>query len=182
MEKLVLKDAFLTTKKTFFYNFFPTKLEEDHCRATNRPHQVTKSVIEIRDAFPPPQPDPANPWRIRRTLTFGEVTNGQIFLSCNEVFDHVFRYWSLEVTKIAVMGMNKLCVVIWDFTEESKPVCGGKSFFEKGCDEEGYNLGILDLVKGRSLNANDEIGLYWDVKFSGFVFKVWGRSSGQTAN
>ncbi|CAM8940578.1 unnamed protein product [Rhodiola kirilowii] len=89
MEKLVLKDAFLTTKKTFFYNFFPTKLEEDHCRVTNRPHQVTKSVIEIREAFPPP--DPANPWRIRKTLTFGEVTNGQIFLSCNEVFDHVFR-------------------------------------------------------------------------------------------
>lgn len=166
----------LTTKKTFFYNFIPSKLEEEQCKLLNKPYQVTKSVVQFRDIYPPPSFDPANPWRIRRTLTSEDVTSGRIFITFNEAFDHVFRYWSLETANAVVMLGNKLTSVIWDLSDESKPVSftGETVFFDKGCDE-GYNLGILDLVKSRGVKAGDEIGLYWDLRASAFIFKVLHR-------
>lgn len=174
--------TFLTTKKIFFYNFIPSKLEEEHCKLFNKTYLVTKSIIKIRDVSPAPYFDPVNPWHIKRTLMSEDITSSQIYIKYNEAFDYVFRYWSLEMVNAVVMLEKKLLLVVWDLSDENKPVnfSGEAMFLEKGCDE-GYNLGILELLKSkRSIKIGDEIGLYWDVRASAFMFKVLRSSSNES--
>ncbi|WMV31034.1 hypothetical protein MTR67_024419 [Solanum verrucosum] len=58
----------LSLKKTFFYNFFPSKDEEEACKLINTPHVVTRELIEIRDIYPLQKIDLGNPYRSRKRL------------------------------------------------------------------------------------------------------------------
>uniref|UniRef100_A0A7N0TI86 Uncharacterized protein n=1 Tax=Kalanchoe fedtschenkoi TaxID=63787 RepID=A0A7N0TI86_KALFE len=157
----------------------PSKMEEDHCRKTNKAYQVTKILVEIRDVYSPPLADPTNPWLIRKKLTAPEAMTGKILVSHREAFDHVFRHWTLDMTTFAVMG-SKLPVAVWDFTEDNNPVrfCSDKIFFERG-PSENYIMGMMDLVQSRGISPLDEIGIYWDVRSSAFHFKLLSRNSNQ---
>ncbi|KAG5607078.1 hypothetical protein H5410_028570 [Solanum commersonii] len=44
--------ALLNLKKTFFYNFFPSKAEDEACKLNNTPLVVTQELIETRDIYP----------------------------------------------------------------------------------------------------------------------------------
>ncbi|KAL9228523.1 hypothetical protein vseg_004095 [Gypsophila vaccaria] len=164
-------------KKTYYYNFFPTKQEELAALATNRPYQVTRTLIEIRDDAPPLNVfDPSNPWKIRKRLEAQEVTSGKIRLSHEDVFENIFRYASLESANDVVMG-KKVHVKVCDMTDDSGHVMYGpyddQVFFEKALHDE-YVLALhMAMVRNHGLKKGDEIGIFYDAKNEIFYFKCF---------
>ncbi|GAB4825179.1 hypothetical protein Ancab_008054 [Ancistrocladus abbreviatus] len=161
-------------KKTFYYNFFPTK-DEELAMSNWSLNQISRTLIEIRDDNPPVD-DPKNPWKITKRLTSIEATSRRLILSHNDAFDHVFRYWSLEMANHVVIG-GKVCVEVWDVTEENSFHGYGPAdeaaIFERGM-QDCYVLGLnMGLVRARALRPGDEIGLYWKDRASAFYFKVF---------
>ncbi|KAE9457881.1 hypothetical protein C3L33_10193, partial [Rhododendron williamsianum] len=163
-------------RKTFFFNIIPSKAEEDAAKATNTQFQATRVLVEIRDLYPPPPPDPANPWVIRMRPTASDVVTGRLMLSYIETFEHIFRHWTLDMANYVLFG-NKAPVFVWDLTEENNPLSyrNESVFFERGASEEFYVLGWMDLVRNRAVNGGDEIGLYWDRGSASFHFKLFHR-------
>lgn len=159
-------------KKTFYYKFLPSKAEEEEAKANNKPFQITRELVEIRDLFPAPVIDPFNPWQIKKVVTETDIVTGKLVLSHQEVFDYVFRYWSLEMCNY-LLGGNKFYAVIWDQTDEKNPLRfhNEKIYLEQG-PQDTYMLRWLDLVRKSMINPNDEIGLYWQTKSGTFQFKV----------
>ncbi|WCJ40262.1 hypothetical protein M5689_021192 [Euphorbia peplus] len=166
-------------RKTFFYNFFPSKAEEEAEAARNAHHQVTRSLIEIRDWNSGHRFDPTNPWQIRRVVTRNEIAMGEITLSHEEMLEYVLRSWKLESANHVVQG-NKCMVVLMDYTEENMPKTYPNSYVKAGgTNNECYVVGLADVFRGRVISAGDEIGLFWDMRPTsfGFCFKLLRRSN-----
>ncbi|KAG5607222.1 hypothetical protein H5410_028714 [Solanum commersonii] len=98
------QNPFLSLKKTFFYNFFPSKAEEEACKLNNTPHVVTRELIEIRDIYPPTKIDLKNPWQIKKKITHDEVIVGKLVIPFFEIFEYILRYWTLDAPKVWRMG------------------------------------------------------------------------------
>ncbi|KAJ4715628.1 B3 domain-containing protein [Melia azedarach] len=165
-------------KKTFYYNFLPSKAEEQAAIARGKPYEVTRTLIEIRDYGnpPPPQFDPKHPWHIRKSITANEVFNGKLLLSHNDVFDHIFRYWTMDLCNYVIRG-NQFCVAIADYTDEETPKrFQSENIFVQG-NYDTYVLGWADVVRSRLLQPGDEIGLFWDVGSATFGFKLLNRGN-----
>ncbi|KAJ9690983.1 hypothetical protein PVL29_013241 [Vitis rotundifolia] len=165
-------------KKTFYYNFFPTKAEEEEAAKSgssdlNLP--VKRELIEIRDFYPPPEADPANPWKIKKIVNNTDVLTGKLVLLQNDVFEHIFRYWSLDICNQVVKG-NKVYTAVWDLTPESNPIQyqNENTYFGKG-PRDTYILGWLDVVRNAKVKSRDEVGLYWDQKTGTFHLKILRR-------
>ncbi|KAM3248111.1 hypothetical protein T459_09165 [Capsicum annuum] len=157
-------------KKTFMYNFIPSKEEEEACKDSNIPWQVTRSVVEIRDIYPTPVIDPQNPWQIKKVVTYFEEFAGRLVLPFADTFEHVFRYWTLDTVKFVTSG-HKKDVDLWDVTEENNPKnCEGA--YVQMMPSENYALVCVDLFTDHGLSVDDEIGLYWDPNSSNFKFKL----------
>ncbi|KAG5581141.1 hypothetical protein H5410_051768 [Solanum commersonii] len=54
----------LSMKKTFFYNFFPSKAEEETCK----------------DLYPAPKIILQNPWQIKKKITHNEIVVGMLMI------------------------------------------------------------------------------------------------------
>ncbi|KAI3423157.1 Hflx-type G domain-containing protein [Psidium guajava] len=63
---------------------------------------------------------PQLPWLIRKAVESSEITTGKLVLSHDDMFDHVFRYWTLEMCNHVVEG-GRYLVTLFDFTDEKKP-------------------------------------------------------------
>lgn len=63
------KRPLLSMNKTFFYNFFPSKAEEEASKVNNTPHVVTWELVEMRDLYPTPTIDWNTNVRSRKTLS-----------------------------------------------------------------------------------------------------------------
>ncbi|KAA8527348.1 hypothetical protein F0562_034937 [Nyssa sinensis] len=150
-------------KKTFYYNFIPTEAEEAACKANKTPFEITRVLVDIRDMHPPVTVfDSQNPWKIKKSLTQYEVVTGKLVLSFKDAFDHVFRYWTLCMANHVVLG-HKMHVIVWDVSEETNPKrYRNDGTFLEMLPNDDYALTCPDLVQNRHLNAEDEIGLYWD--------------------
>ncbi|KAK3188226.1 hypothetical protein Dsin_027787 [Dipteronia sinensis] len=163
---------YTTMKKTFFYEFFPTKAAEDAAKARGVPYRVTRTLIQIRDITPPPKFDPNNPWIIRKSVTTGEVMNGKLMLTHQATFEYIFRYWSMEICKHVIAG-HKSYVIILDYTDGDNPKrLQGESVFFEGGGNDTYFLGWMDLVRSRDVCPGDEIGLFCDKSTGMFGFKL----------
>ncbi|WMV50935.1 hypothetical protein MTR67_044320 [Solanum verrucosum] len=162
----------VSMKKTFFYNFFPSKAEEEACKINNTPHEVTRELVEIRDLYPAPRIDLQNPWKIKKKITHDEIVVGMLMIPFFEMLEYILRYWTLDVAKSLENGC-KVCVDMWDVTEENIPKkCeGGSVWFRKLFNGDFY-LWSIELFKARILGDGDEIGLYWDPRSSTLVFKL----------
>lgn len=162
-------------KKTYYYKFLPTKAEEEAAKASNTPFQITRELVEIRDLYPAPVLDPFNPWQIKKVVTDADILTGKLVLSHQEVFEYVFRYWTLEMCNYLLAG-NKFYAVIWDHTDDKNPVRyhNEKIYLEQG-PQDTYMLRWLDLVRNSSINPSDEIGFYWQSRSGTFQFKVLRR-------
>lgn len=166
----------ITMTKTWYYNFIPTKAEEEAAKVQNMHYQVTRTLVEINDISPVQLPvDPNYPWLIRKAVGSGELRTGKLMLSHNDTFDHVFRYWTLEMCNHVVMG-GRYLVTLVDFTDEKSPRAyqSEHTFLERGLNET-YLLGWLDIVQSRIFNAGDEVGLLWDIRAQVFHFKLLRR-------
>ncbi|KAL3337757.1 hypothetical protein AABB24_030071, partial [Solanum stoloniferum] len=117
---VLLVKPLLSLKKTFFYNFFPSKEEEEACKLKNTPYVVTQELIEIRDIYPPPKIDLENPWQIKIKITSYEVEAGALLIPYIETFEYILRYWTLDMAKILVNGC-RVCVQVWDVTTDNAP-------------------------------------------------------------
>ncbi|TMX05248.1 hypothetical protein EJD97_000105 [Solanum chilense] len=166
------KRPLLSMKKTFFYNFFPSKAQEEACKINNTPYEVTRELVEIRDLYPAPIIDKQNPWQIKKKLTHDEIVVGMLLIPFFEMFQYILRYWSLDVGKSLVNGCN-VCVDMWDVTEENVPKKyeGGRVWF-RILPNDDFSLWCTELINGRRLKDGDEIGLYWDPICSSLVFKL----------
>ncbi|KAL6323456.1 hypothetical protein AAG906_039026 [Vitis piasezkii] len=162
-------------KKTYYYKFLPTKAEEEAAKPNTTIFQVGRVLVEIRDLYPAPVTDPKNPWQIKKVATSTDILTGKLMLLHHDVFEYIFRHWSMEMCSHVVAG-NKLYAVIWDLTDETSPVRyhNENIYFEKG-PQDTYLLGWMDLARKANMNPNDEIGLYWENRSGTFQFKVLHR-------
>uniref|UniRef100_A0A3Q7HET4 TF-B3 domain-containing protein n=1 Tax=Solanum lycopersicum TaxID=4081 RepID=A0A3Q7HET4_SOLLC len=159
-------------KKTFFYNFFPSKEEEAACKRNNTPYVVTRELIEIRDIYPPPKIDLENPWQIKIKITSYEIKAGALLIPYIETFEYIIRYWTLDMAKILVNGCG-VYVQVWDVTEDNAPnkYEGEHVYLWKLCNDD-YALSCIELFNNNNLGVGDEIGLFWDPRCSNFMFKL----------
>jgi len=162
----------LSLKKTFFYNFFPSKAEEEDCKLNNTPHVVTRELIEIRDIYPPPKIDLENSWQIKKKITHDEVIVGKLMIPFFETFEYILRYWTLDEAKSLENGCD-VPVGVCDVTEENIPKKyeGGSVCLRKLYNDDFY-LSCIKLFNSRGLSVGNEIGLYWDPRSSSFIFKL----------
>ncbi|TMW83419.1 hypothetical protein EJD97_001708 [Solanum chilense] len=166
------QNPLLSIKKTFFYNFFPSKAGEETCKLNNTPHVVTKELIEIRDIYPPPKIDLQNPWQIKKKITGDEIIVGKLVIPFVETFEYILRYWTLDATKSLENGCD-VHVNVWDVTEENIPKkYEGGSVFLKKLHNDDFSLSCIKLFNNRGLSNGDEIGLYWDPRSSSLMFKL----------
>lgn len=177
-------------KKTFYYNFYPTKEEElEEAVKGGSSGDVARVLVEIADIHyqPPPPLIISDPRHIVRAISASEVMTGVLFLPFKETFEHVFRYWSMEEANIVVNGHNKFPVTVWDVTDYNlrPPMVYGKDhgiYFHKGHMDEYYVLACVDVIRNRRIKVGDEIGLAWD-RSNGlmpgkFLFKLLSRVDG----
>ncbi|WMV37126.1 hypothetical protein MTR67_030511 [Solanum verrucosum] len=107
-------------KKIFFYNFLPSKAEEEACRERNTTWIVTRYLVEIRDIYPAPIIDLQNPWTIKKMITHYETVVRKLVLPFAMAFEHIFRYWTLDTIRLVTSGHRKN-INLWDVTEENNP-------------------------------------------------------------
>lgn len=162
-----------STKKTFYYNFFPTKAEENSFRYTAGMANGRK-LIEMRDIYPPPVVDFENPWLIKKTLTHYETAFGKLVLSYNDTFEHVIRYWTLGMANFIALG-QRVGVTLWDVTEEKNPkrYHQNSEFYLQMMANDECLLSCMELIRDRKLKVDDEIYLYWDSTENCFKFKLF---------
>lgn len=161
-----------STKKTFYYNFVPTKAEEEALKARKASGGLVdgRVLTEIRDLYPQPTIDPSNPWIIKKTLNQYEVVQGKLALSCNDAFEHVIRYWTFGMSNYVTMGY-RIGVYLWDATDEENPrKYHGKDVYLQMMPNDDFVLSCLDLFK--KLKVDDQVLVYWDCKNSCFKFKA----------
>ena len=163
---------FLSLKKTFFYNFFPSKVEEETCKLNNTAHVVTRELIELRNIYPPPKIDLKNPWQIKKKITRDEVIVGKLVIPFFDTFEYILRYWTLDAAKSLENGCDVL-VDMWDVTEENIiEKYQGESVFLRKLHNDDFYLSCMILFNNCKLNVGDEIGLYWDPRSSCLMFKL----------
>lgn len=172
-----------STMKTFYYNFFPTKEEEERERKRSgdreanfgRPGGYGRMLIEMRDFYPPPVVDPSNPWVIKKTLNRNETDSGKLVLTCFDTFEHVFRYWPLSYANSAATG-HRVGVAIRDVTPENYPRKFNEMddgvYLEMGESDDFY-LMCKPLMKDRNWQVYDEIGLYWSCDKFCFMVRLF---------
>ena len=75
----------------------------------------------------------------------------------HDVFEYIFRHWSLEMCSHVVAG-KKFYAVIWDLTDENSPVRyhSENIYFEKG-PQDTCLLGWMDLARKANMNPNSGI-------------------------
>ncbi|KAM3281802.1 hypothetical protein P3S67_027449 [Capsicum chacoense] len=162
----------ISTKKTFFYNFFPSKDEEEACNVNNTPWVPTRELVEIRDLYPAPIIYLDNPWQIKKKITGDEVVLGKVVIPFFETFEYILRYWEMDVTQSLVNGCG-VCVDVWDVTEENDPKkYEGEGVCLRKLYNDDYSLSIVGLFNDCRLDVGDEIGLYWDPRSSTLMFKL----------
>lgn len=161
-------------KKTFYYNFFPTK-EEEEAASSNPNSQPSRTLVEINDVYPRAQPDANDPWVIKKVLQPKEIQSRKLVLPYDDTFEHVFRYWTIDFVNIVLNG--RICYTsISDFNDP----CGlGRRYERDGVylrqepnNGDSFFLGWKELAQARLFNPGDEIGLYWDDMFKTFQFKL----------
>ncbi|KAG5606680.1 hypothetical protein H5410_028172, partial [Solanum commersonii] len=162
----------LSLKKTFFYNFFPSKAEEEAYKLNNTPHVVTREQIEIRDIYPPPKIYLENPWQIKKKITRDEVIVGKLVIPFFETFEYIIRYWTLDAAKSLEDGSD-VPFNVWYVTEENIPKkYEVGSVFLRKLHNDNFYLSCINLFNSRGLSVSDEIGLYWDPRSSISMFKL----------
>ncbi|GLT75504.1 hypothetical protein SLA2020_472230 [Shorea laevis] len=158
-------------KKTFYYNFFPTKVEEEAAAAHNVQYRVTRTLIEIRD-LEHHQASGVDPWRqiIRKSITASDVFMGKLSLSEQEMLD-LLRPCTLSKANSLLVG-DRSCI-LYDNTE------GEVKYHidvERG-SQDSYTLRCTSLFRNRNLAPGDQVGLFLDVSNEAFRFKILGRAN-----
>ncbi|WMV50924.1 hypothetical protein MTR67_044309 [Solanum verrucosum] len=89
-----------------------------------------------------------------------------------KMFEYIIRYWILDMAK-TLENSCSVCVDMWDVTEGnvSKKYEGGSVWLRKVYSDD-FSLWCIKLFKDRGFSDGDEIGLYWDPRFSCLVFKL----------
>ncbi|KAL6312249.1 hypothetical protein AAG906_022794 [Vitis piasezkii] len=163
-------------KKTFYYNFFPTKAEEEEAAKSGSSdlNLPVKGAHRDKGLLSPPEADPES-MEDQKIVNNTDVLTGKLVLLQNDVFEHIFRYWSLDICNQVVKG-NKVYTAVWDLTPETNPIPyqNENIYFGKG-PRDTYILGWLDVVRNAKVKSRDEVGLYWDQKTGTFHLKILRR-------
>lgn len=165
----------MTLKKTYFYNFYPPKSEEEaaFAFASATGFRYHRMLVEIRDLQPPPVLDPKQPWQIKKTLNHYEITSGKIAVPFNDTFEYILRYWNFCMANHIALQGHRVAVIVWDVTEEKQPrKYEGNDVYFQITPSENYLLTCVDLMRERKLKVDDYIGLYWDSRQSCFRVKL----------
>ena len=83
------KRHLLSMKKTLFYNFFPSKAEEEIYNINNTAHEVTRELVEIRNRYPSSRIDLKNPWQIKKKIIHEDIVLGFRMISFFEILGQI---------------------------------------------------------------------------------------------
>ncbi|CAA0809758.1 Putative B3 domain-containing protein [Striga hermonthica] len=165
-------------KKSYLYNFFPVKEDEERYAAAAASSafgpRLQRMLVEIRDVHPPPEIDPRDPWPIKKALNHYEIASGKVIVSFNDTFEHILRYWNFGMaTNITVWG-RKVAVLVWDVTNEKKPRSyDGSNVYFQMTPSGNCLLTCGEMMNARNMKAEDKIGLCWENKNSCFHIKLF---------
>lgn len=174
----------VTMKKTFYYNFFPTKDEEIKVtKAGSAKKHISCDLIEIRELDYQPRFKPKDPWHIKKVVEAAEIETGILRLSWSDTLDHIFRYWDVETANLVTRG-KKIFVGV-DLSDPTRPIKlyqGENIYLQKKQDDEYvYDFGLKDLVVDKHFKAGDLIGLTWDCRYGIFQTKVLSKGNAARA-
>ncbi|KAK9911190.1 hypothetical protein M0R45_035111 [Rubus argutus] len=174
-------------KKTFYYNFFPTKDEEIKvAKAGNAKKHISCDLIEIRELDYQPLFNRNDPWHIKKVVEAAEIKTGILRLSWRDTLDHIFRYWDVETANMVTRGKKifvGILVDLSDLTRSFKPPYQGENIYLQKMPNERYvyDFGLKDLVVDKHFKEGDLIGLTWDCRYGIFQTKVLSRGNAARA-
>ncbi|KAL3726270.1 hypothetical protein ACJRO7_031197 [Eucalyptus globulus] len=101
--------------KIWFYNFIPTKAEEEAAKAQTMHYQVTRILVEINDIGPGQfLADPNYPWLIRKAVGSSEIMTEKLMLSHNDIFHHTYLLGWLDIVQNRVFNSGDEVGLLWD--------------------------------------------------------------------
>ncbi|OVA16752.1 hypothetical protein BVC80_1543g207 [Macleaya cordata] len=164
---------------TRYYNFVPTKVQEEKGEASgNFPLQpFSVELVEVRDD-PPHVLDLFNQWEIKKVLTAVDVgILGGLVLGQEQVYNHIFRYWNRELVWNLIGGAQQIPILIRDLDTKTEY----NLYFKKSTMDDCFVISTFwnrDFVYRRDLKEGDMIGMYWHPSSSSFCFSVLKRAGG----
>ncbi|KAL3632682.1 hypothetical protein CASFOL_025666 [Castilleja foliolosa] len=169
--------TYYTMRKSYCYNFFPIKEDEERSTAsasTSLGPCLHRMLVEIRDVHPPPEINPYHPWKIKKALNHDEIDSGNIIVSFHDAFEHILRYWNFFMATHVAMFGRKISVGVWDVTNEKNPrkYDGDRVFFQM-IGSESCILTCSEMMKDRKMKVDDNIGIYWEPRESVFRVKLF---------
>ncbi|KAG5606588.1 hypothetical protein H5410_028080 [Solanum commersonii] len=167
----------LSLKKTFFCNFYSSKVEEEACKVNNTPYVVTRELIERRDIYPPSKIDLKNPWQIKIKITSYEVEARGLLIPYIETLKYILRYWTLDMAKALVNGCGVRVQVRYVTMDNAPKKYKGKSVYLWKLYNDDYALSCIELFNNSRLGVGGKIGLFWDPRSSNFMFKLLSQDS-----
>ncbi|KAG5606683.1 hypothetical protein H5410_028175 [Solanum commersonii] len=132
--------------KTFFYNFFPLKDEEEACKLNNTPHVVTRELIEMRDIYPSSKIDLENRWQTKKKITRDEI--------------------------IVRKPVRCACWCVGCNGGECPKKYQGGSFCLRNLYNDDFPLSCMELFNNCGFGDCDEIGIYWDPRSLSLMFQL----------
>ncbi|GAV85553.1 hypothetical protein CFOL_v3_28989 [Cephalotus follicularis] len=118
-----------------------------------------------------------NPFTITKKLTDSDLGHlCRLLLKTKSVKDHVLPFLSIDIVN-QIESNSGATVTVWDQDTRSDH----KLVLKKWSTCRSYVLidkWRQDFVLRRGLEEGDEIGLYWDIYYSRFVFSVFNRVRG----
>ncbi|XVE87502.1 hypothetical protein DITRI_Ditri18aG0122900 [Diplodiscus trichospermus] len=115
---------------------------------------------------------PADPWCIRKQLFASDLgNNSRLLLPLELVESHVFPHWNNDQLGRITQGVP---VSVWDCNTNTRHDMVFQQW-NKGANVLKANW-VKEFVKRRELKVGDEIGLYWDIDNSRFIFSVLKRA------
>ncbi|KAL8493453.1 hypothetical protein ACS0TY_024604 [Phlomoides rotata] len=165
-----------TVRKSYCYNFYPSRVEEEggEPNTSITGSRYKRMLVEIRDVYPPPIPNPHSPWQIKKIINHYEIASGKIIVSFNDTFNYILRYWNPCMADYLAISGYRIGVTMWDVTNVNNPrKYKGEDIYLQITTSENYILTCMRMMRERNLKAGDQICIYWNTKAFCFILKFF---------
>ncbi|KAL6280409.1 hypothetical protein ACE6H2_017290 [Prunus campanulata] len=160
------------------FSAFPPNPKHKKISSTNHMNKELKKKKRnqvVPETTLSPQPQDQGPWKIRKKLTVSYLRNrSRLLMPKKWVIDHVLHYLDDKFAK-GVMSGEGIGVIVEDCDTNTRhylnfKLLGSAEFYILNGDWR------QEFVHRRGLKEKDEIGLYWDISKSMFMFSVLERA------
>ncbi|KAJ7957947.1 B3 domain-containing protein [Quillaja saponaria] len=180
-----ISPSFSTIKAPYFHFILSKAAEEEQeaklqaleiagLRNPNDSSPIYSELLDITPLSYPIRTLPLFPWEIRKTLTIHETgfQYSRLQFTLDQVQNYIFKHWD-EATRESMWLGQQVPIVIYD--EDTKTRHG--LFLGRLRGDEYFSIHscwVREFVSRRQLKVGMSIGMYWDLKYLGFSFTVFG--------